>query len=123
TKDNDRPDPLGLRAVNFNDYLPSVKEGENTELNAWQYRHASFFNRIKNNIARIWSPNSKIERHDPQGKLLGHLDRVTVMEVTIDRGGGLKGLSVANSSGVSYLDEEAERAFRKAAPFPFPPRE
>lgn len=131
-KDKSFRDPLGLRvppgnsdkdAMPLAEHLPNVEEGEKTQLNAWQWRHATFFNRIKSSIARTWSPNSQIERFDPKGALLGQLDRVTVMQVTIDTFGKLKALSVANSSGVSYLDEEAERSFREAAPFPFPPRE
>ncbi|HXW60509.1 MAG TPA: energy transducer TonB [Myxococcota bacterium] len=78
---------------------------------------------MKNSIARIWAPNIEIERQDPRGSMLGQRDRVTVMQVTIDKGGKMTALSVANSSGVTYLDDEAVRTFNKAAPFPFPPRE
>lgn len=123
-------DPLGLRvppgtglkdAMPFNDYVSGVEEGEKTALNAWQWRHASFFNRIKESIAGIWAPNIQIQRFDPSGSMLGHKDRTTVMQVTIDKEGKLSALNVATSSGVSYLDDEAIRTFKEAAPFPFPP--
>lgn len=126
------PDPLGLRvspgnseqdAMPFSDHLPHVAEADSTSLNAWQWRHAQFFNRLKSSIARTWSPNAQIARFDPRGVMLGQMDRVTVMLVTIDSLGKLTELSVANSSGVSYLDDEAMRAFQVAAPFPHPPRE
>jgi len=105
------------------EHLPNVADGDHTELNALAWRHAPFFNRIKAQIGQVWAPNKQVTRHDPQGVLLGHKDRVTVMSVTIDKLGQLKNIALAHSSGVAYLDDEAERAFRKAAPFPYPPQE
>jgi TonB family protein len=124
-------DPLGLRpqfkektsAHSGGEFLPEIKEGEHTELNAWQWRHAPFFNRIKARIGQIWSPQTQIARFDPQGVLLGQQDRVTVLQVTIDRKGDLRDLKITAQSGVAYLDDEAERTLRVAAPFPFPPQE
>lgn len=126
-------DPLGLnrdlprlpvpQTAGSNDHLPGVKEGDHTELNTWQWRHAPFFNRVKAAVGRVWAPNAQIVRYDPRGLLLGQKDRTTIMSVTIDLEGNLKDLKVAGTSGVAYLDEEAERTFRAAAPFPFPPKE
>lgn len=138
-KNPSKNDPLGLKLIpradhaqaskhqqktlTLGEHVPGVAEGDHTELNAWVWRHATFFNRIKAQIGQVWAPNAQIARFDPQGALLGQQDRVTVMSVTIDPEGKLKAAVVANSSGVAYLDEEAERAFRKAAPFPFPPKD
>src|SRR5580700_6695189 len=56
-------DPLGImiksgnsyrNAQPFSDYLPDVAEGDKTEINTWQWRHAEFFNRIKMSIAKHW---------------------------------------------------------------------
>lgn len=123
-------DPLGIRTPpSFNnsmpsdEYVPGIDEGEKTTLNAWQYRHASFFNRIRDAVAQNWSPNSQIYRYDPDGSMLGHLDRITVMEVTIDKQGSLTALYIAHSSGINYLDDEALRSFKQAAPFLYPPSE
>ncbi len=120
-------DPLGLeKSLNdavFHDQVLGAKEGDETKLNAWQWRHAPFFNRIKSAIAQIWAPQKQIERFDPQGTLLGNKDRVTVLEVTIDKSGELVDVNMESNSGVAYLDSEAERAFRTASPFPHPPEE
>ena len=124
-------DPLGLRpkfnerayAKSGGEFIPDVKESDKTELNAWQWRHAPFFNRVKDRIGQTWSPQSQIARFDPQGSLLGQKDRITILQVTIDRQGNLRDLKITNQSGVSYLDDEAERAFRAAAPFLYPPQE
>jgi TonB family protein len=122
------PDPLGLMAHAPNsdalaEHLPNIVEEQETKLNTWSWRHAPFFNRIKTQVGHAWAPARQIERFDPQGTLLGQKDRVTILSVTIDPKGKLKALHIALSSGVAYLDEEAERAFKKAAPFPFPPRD
>jgi TonB family protein len=132
-KTRNKNDPLGIRPSfdkhhhqnnsSVQDYLPNVEEADKTELNSWQWRHASFFNRIKTRIRSVWSPQMQISRYDPQGKLLGYKDRVTTMSVTIDSEGNIKKLAVLDSSGVAYLDEEAEQAIEEAAPFPFPPKE
>jgi protein TonB len=121
-------DPLGLnkalpKAEPFGDHVPDVATSDQTELNTWTWRHAPFFNRIKAQIGHVWAPHEQIARYDPQGLLLGHEDRVTVMRVSINPKGNLISLVLAHSSGVAYLDEEAERALQKAAPFPFPPKD
>lgn len=126
-------DPLGLKpqlshkgaaqAPPASENLENVESGDDTDLNTWQWRHAPFFNRVKAAVGRVWAPNVQISRYDPRGQLLGQKDRTTIMSVTIDHEGNLKDLKLAASSGVAYLDEEAERTFRAAAPFPFPPKE
>lgn len=128
-----KSDPLGLKrdlprlavpqTAGSNEHVPGVKEGDHTELNTWQWRHAPFFNRVKAAVGRVWAPNAQIVRYDPRGLLLGQKDRTTIMSVTIDLEGNLKDLKVVGTSGVAYLDEEAERTFKAAAPFPFPPKE
>lgn len=125
-------DPLGIMptfdgvsapARPSGDMLDGIEEGDETRLNAWQWRHAPFFNRIKERVASTWAPGEQIARYDPNGSSLGQMDRITVMRVTIDRSGQLKKLDVKDSSGISYLDDEAKSALMKAAPFIYPPRE
>ncbi|MCA9507208.1 MAG: energy transducer TonB [Myxococcales bacterium] len=115
--------PLASEKKSFSKHIKGVKEGDHSELNTWQWRHAPFFNRVKNSVGRVWAPNTQISRHDPKGLLLGQKDRTTVMLVSIDTNGQLKSLKIAESSGVAYLDEEAERSFKAAAPFSYPPRD
>lgn len=128
----DPGDPLGLKptfndeafAINANDdYLPDVKEGKANKLNTLQWQHAPFFNRMREKIKSIWQPQSQINRYDPEGELLGTNNRVTIVSITMDQRGELVELFVKDPSGVSYLDEEALRSFREAAPFSYPPKE
>ncbi len=120
-------DPLGIRPVfaqnSHHEQLPDVKDGDETKLNAWQWKHAPFFNRIKEKIASIWSPQNQINRYDPNGSLIGTSGRITLLSITIDQKGFIKELFVKESSEVAYLDEEALRTFREAAPFSYPPDE
>lgn len=103
--------------------LVDAPSGKETSLNTWEWKHATFFNRIKQRVAANWSPNSRIKKYDPQGKQLGQQDRMTSVSVTINERGDLLEIQVASSSGVTYLDDEAVKAFRDAAPFLHPPRQ
>jgi TonB family protein len=107
----------------FNDNLDKqIKTAAETELNTFEWRHASYFNRIKENVARIWSPIPQIRRYDPAGALLGKQDHMTVLEITLDQTGAVIKTQVKSPSGIFYLDDEAVRAFQKASPFPNPPK-
>jgi TonB family protein len=131
SRENFKDDPLAIKPkikVNYgsdarDDYLPDKTVGSETALNTWQWSHAPFFNRIKNQVSQAWLPAGEIARHDPSGRLLGNQDRVTVLSVTINNEGKLVNLFIIEPSGVNYLDDEAKRAFTKAAPFLYPPKE
>ena len=60
-------------------------------------------------------------RHDPYGNIYGVKDRYTVLNVVLDSDGELSDVTVARSSGVGFLDDEAVHAFQLASPFPNPP--
>ena len=47
---------------------------------------------------------------------------MTVLQVALQPDGSLKSVEVSRSSGVDFLDVEAVAAFRRAGPFPNPPR-
>ncbi len=105
-----------------NDYLPEVETEDATRLNTWQFLHAPFFNRIANGVRRTWKPGFAIRRHDPQFQVYGSQARNTVLSVTIDREGSIRVVDVFSASGAEFLDHEAVRAFKTAAPFPNPPK-
>lgn len=124
TLPNLRPTPEALeRALGGGsvDHLDDVEEGEQTALNAKQWKFASFFNRAKRQVAQNWNPNRVIASQDPTGKVFGVKDRITVLRITLDGTGHLTDVHVVKTSGVGELDEEAMRAFRAAEPFPNPP--
>jgi TonB family protein len=105
-----------------NDYLEKVEEGEGTFLNAKEFKYASFFNRLKQGVSQYWRPMDEFLRRDPTGNIYGNKTRVTILSVTLRADGHLKQLAVAQSSGLDFLDHEAELAFQKAEPFLNPPK-
>ncbi len=103
------------------DKLDGVKSGKITALNARKWKFASFFNRLKRQVAQNWHPGQVYQRRDPQGNVYGTKDRITVLRVELHKDGSIKDLIVQKASGVGFLDDEAARAFRAAGPFPNPP--
>jgi TonB family protein len=104
------------------DALKDVAEGKATLLNSKRWRFASFFNRVKRQVAQNWHPNRVYRRRDPSGNIYGFKDRLTVLRVKLTPSGKLQGVHLEKASGVAFLDDEAIRAFRLAQPFPNPPR-
>jgi TonB family protein len=111
------------RGAGSMDYLKDVDDGESTALNSKKWKHAPFFNRVKRAVANEWHPEVVYVRHDPTGNVYGVKDRVTVLRVHLLPDGKLAAWTVLQSSGVDFLDDEAIDAFRKAGPFPNPPRD
>jgi TonB family protein len=110
---------LGSRV---NDYLKNVAEGKQTLLNSKRWRFASFFNRVKRQVAQNWHPDVVYKRRDPKGNVYGFRDRLTVLRVKLSPAGKLKDIHLEKACGVGFLDDEAMSAFRAAEPFPNPPK-
>lgn len=106
----------------FADRVEGVEEGPGTFLNTREWKYASFFNRVKQEVASRWDPAGELRKRDPRGDMYAWKDRLTVLKVILDDGGRLKDCYVEQSSGVDFLDREAISAFEKAQPFPNPPR-
>ncbi|MCC6746374.1 MAG: TonB family protein [Deltaproteobacteria bacterium] len=109
---------LGSRV---NDALSDVDEGETTLLNSKRWRFASFFNRVKRQVAENWHPDRAYQRRDPSGNVYGFKDRLTILRVKLSPQGKLKYLHIEKACGVDFLDDEAIAAFKAAEPFPNPP--
>ncbi|HSD90830.1 MAG TPA: TonB family protein [Kofleriaceae bacterium] len=105
------------------DHFDDVLAGDETAVNAKRWVHASFFNRLKRQVAQNWDPASVWRRNDPNGQVYGFKTRVTEVRVALSTKGDLAKIVVTNPSGVSELDDEAVRAFQAAGPFPNPPKE
>jgi TonB family protein len=103
------------------DHLEEVESGDETALNAKRWVYASFFNRLKRQVAQNWDPQTVWRRSDPDGTHHGFKTRVTEVRVILTGRGQLDKIVVTTPCGVSELDDEAVRAFHAAAPFPNPP--
>lgn len=105
------------------DHLEDVDGGEFTALNSKRWKHASFFNRLKRQVAQNWEPAAVYLRRDPTGSIYGVKSRTTSVRVSLSTDGVMQDIIIVDPSGIDFLDDEAVRAFRAAGPFPNPPRE
>ncbi len=103
------------------DHLEEVEHGDETALNAKRWVFASFFNRMKRQVAQNWDPQTVWRRADPQGTHHGFKTRITEVRVVLGPKGDLVKVTVTAPSGVQELDDEAVKSFHAAAPFPNPP--
>lgn len=104
------------------DAVEDVEEGDNTLLDTHRWKYASFFNRLRDDIAQFWDPIPLLQARDPDGRKNGTKTRRTRLLIILNADGSLHKVSIKRSSNVDYLDEEAIRAVRSAAPFPNPPQ-
>ncbi len=121
---NLRPTPELLEKVAGGgsvDYMEGVAEGETTALNSKRWKYATFFNRLKRQVAQNWHPDVVYNNRDPNGNVYGTKDRITVLNVSLNKDGSVANIYISKGCGVDFLDEEAVRAFRAAQPFPNPP--
>jgi TonB family protein len=105
------------------DALKDIDDGEETALNSKRWKFASFFNRVKRQVADHWHPEEAYRRGDPTGAVYGSKNRLTVLRVQLKPDGSLANVALEQPSGVEFLDDEAIEAFKQAQPFPNPPRQ
>ena len=105
------------------DYLEDVDQGAENLLNTKRTKYASFFNRVRNAVAQHWHPEVIHAARDPHGKIYGNKTRTTRLRISLNQDGTVHRIWVDRPSGVDYLDEEAIRSVRAAAPFTNPPKQ
>jgi len=105
------------------DALRDVDDGDETALNSKRWRFASFFNRVKRQVAEHWHPDEVYRQRDPTGAVYGRRNRYTELRIQLKPDGRLSKVALASPSGLEFLDDEAMEAFKEAEPFPNPPRQ
>lgn len=103
------------------DHLPDVDDGATTALNAKGWKFATFFNRVKRQVAQHWRPADQYEKRDPTGNIYGSGQWVTMLHIQLKPDGSLSGVTVAKPSGLEFLDDEAIEAIKRGGPYPNPP--
>ena len=103
------------------DHLVDIDEGATTALNAKQWKFASFFNRVKRQVAQHWRPALQYEKRDPTGNIYGSGQWVTLLRIILKPDGSLSSVTVAKPSGLEFLDDEAVEAIKRGSPYPNPP--
>lgn len=109
------------QAGTFDSIDDDVPEGAENILNSRRWKYASFFNRIRDAVAERWRPEEVHRARDPSGTKYGTIPRVTRLFIKLNPDGSVNGISTDSSCGLDFLDEEAIRAIRAAAPFNNPP--
>lgn len=105
------------------DALRDIDDGDETALNSKRWRFASFFNRVKRQVAEHWHPDEVYRQRDPTGAVYGRKNRYTELRIQLKPDGRLSNVALAQPSGLEFLDDEAVEAFKEAEPFPNPPRQ
>ena len=103
------------------DDIQDVEDGDVNQLNSRRWKFASFFNRVRDQVAQHWHPEVVHAARDPDGSKYGIKTRVTRLLIRLNPDGSLNKIKVDQPSGVDFLDEEAIRAVRAAQPFSNPP--
>jgi TonB family protein len=104
--------------------VPDAAPGKENAINSQKWLGASFFLRVREAVAQAWDPERVYRAHDPDGRVYGYKNWFTVLSITLDANGRLlEPVIIAQPSGLRFLDLEAIRAVRAAAPFLHPPKE
>jgi TonB family protein len=103
------------------DDIQDVEDGDVNQLNSRRWKYASFFNRVRDQVSNHWHPEVVHAARDPDGSRYGIKTRVTRLLIRLNPDGTLNKIKIDKSSDVDFLDEEAIRAVRMAAPFNNPP--
>ncbi|MBP7126706.1 TonB family protein [Myxococcota bacterium] len=111
--------PAGV--VTGDAFLGVPEEGDTTLVNTRSFKYWDFFQRVKERVRSQWNPGPLYSARDPDGRLYGRRDRLTILAVALDASGRILRTELKRESGLPFLDDEAIRAFQKAGPFPNPP--
>jgi TonB family protein len=97
--------------------------GEETWLQAREFKYATYMFQLRDAIGRQWFPrvNDAAKDRDPEGKSVLYRERTVVLALVLDPSGNLKDCSVVQSSNVPFLDRVAMSSVEAAQPFPNPP--
>ncbi len=104
-------------AGGFFDPTREIEHGDRTLLNRQRTRYWAFFERLTEQVRQHWVGGEVYNRHDPRGNVYGVRDRVTTLRITLRGDGQIDKIWISSPSGLDFLDEEAVRAVRAAAPF------
>jgi hypothetical protein len=106
-------------------YVPSVKPGNQTALNAARSPFASYLNLVHNRLHPIFADQFLGSLDElPGSHPLNGTELVTHLEIVLDREEGrIQRMGVTRTSGVTAFDVAALSAVDRAQPFGAPPRE
>jgi len=122
--------PFGRQVVvgasTVGEYIPGVKEGAFTSLNSDKFTYYTFYARINEQVRSRWIQNLRNFSDNltqADNETIASRDRITEVDIQLNRAGEFVRAVVMKSSGTKGLDQAATEAFRIAAPFVNPPQQ
>lgn len=120
--------PQGKGISASDDFIIGAEIGPMTILNTQEFKYSSYYERIKEIVVENWRPliRKAIKLVKSDENKYGVLDigfKITKLEIYLNSKGEITGIKVVQSSGFDSFDQAAQKAFRKSAPFAFPPTE
>lgn len=115
----------GSQASQTLDYIKELEPGLETLLSTKEFVYYSFYARVRGQLQQHWSTmvRERLSNMYKQGRSIASSDdKITKLLVTLNTSGTLVRIQIIGDSGVRDLDEAAVEAFKKAAPFPNPPK-
>ncbi|MBI2336926.1 MAG: TonB C-terminal domain-containing protein [Deltaproteobacteria bacterium] len=103
------------------DFMPMIKVGEKTWVNAYGMPDAQYFTMLKRIFRLRFNPAPPLRAYFRGHPIDVRRVRVT-MVVTLDERGRLKKLAVLSPSGITNYDNESLRTVLQSSPFTSPPK-
>ncbi|MBL6988587.1 MAG: energy transducer TonB [Bacteriovoracaceae bacterium] len=114
---------VGLSASN--DYVDDIPLDDMTNLNTLEYKYFGFMDRIKKQLEQFWGVTlkNKVKKMLRGGRRPAFAeDKITSLLIQLDTHGNILEVAVKHTSGIKELDDAAVESFKKAGPFPNPPK-
>lgn len=113
------------QASTATDRIKGVDQSLMTQLNTKEYKYYGYYTRIRHQLNQWWQPKvrEKVTTLMTAGRKIASEDnKNTKLIIVLNNSGDLVGVQVLSASGIRELDDAAVEAFKKAAPFPNPPK-
>jgi TonB family protein len=113
------------QASSTNDHIETAEPSLMTQLNTREYKYYGYHKRIRTQLDQWYESKlrDQMKKIMSQGRTIATDDnKRTQLLIILNDKGNLVGIQVMGASGVRELDDAAVEAFRKAAPFPNPPK-
>lgn len=113
------------QAPSTNDHIENTEPSLMTQLNTREYKYYGYHKRIRNQLDQWYESKlrDQMKKILSQGRTIAAEDnKRTQLLIILNDQGNLVGVQVLGVSGIRELDDAAVEAFKKAAPFPNPPK-
>ena len=107
------------------DHIETAEPSLMTQLNTREYKYYGYNMRIRTQLDQWYQTklNDQLKKMLSQGRsIASEENKRTQLLIVLNDKGSLIGVQVLGASGIRELDDAAVEAFRKAAPFPNPPK-